>query len=103
MAESETKSIERILLMEFEIETDALQGTPAWDLLAEQYGDEASVPDKFKILVPVGKGNGGPKQVIDAHAKVGGQIYRAIAGESFNQGFETMPPEPPKLGLKPLG
>jgi hypothetical protein len=96
----------RVLLMEFEISGLALAKTlPEHQVAAlkTQLGveDDGALDRPFKILVPVGSGQGGPKGVIEENAQAAG-YFRAIANDSYNNGFEVVPPDPKAFALKPL-
>lgn len=97
----ETKPTPRVLLMEFEVPADQLPEEVRDKLIAQGLAADKSELGTLTILIPVNEVEGGPKHVIEAHAKTRGR-FRAVAKDSYDQGHEAVPPEQQKFELKPL-
>lgn len=101
MAERESKPTPRVLLMEFEADAAELPEEVRDKLVAQGVAADKSELPNVTILIPVGHHEGGPKHVIESHAKTRGR-FRAISQDSYSQGHEAVPPEQQKFELKPL-
>lgn len=102
MAErKESKPTPRVLLMEFDVPADQLPEEVRDKLVAQGLAGDKSELGTVSILVPVGDYAGGPKHVIETHAKTRGN-FRAISTDSYDQGQEAVPPEQQKFELRPL-
>ncbi|MGH2938300.1 MAG: hypothetical protein ACRDPE_09300 [Solirubrobacterales bacterium] len=101
-----SKPTKRVLLMEFEIPSDALKGDDGIPeeierAIVDQIGFDDEMPKNLTVLIVAGEGEGGPKAVIESNAKTQAR-FRAISRDSFDQGHEAIPPESQKFELKPL-
>lgn len=97
----EAKPTPRVLLMEFEVPADQLPEEVRDKLVAQGLAPDKSELGSLSILIPVGDVEGGPKHVIEHHAKTRGR-FRAVSKDSYDQGHEAVPPEQQKFELRPL-